>query len=548
MNLKLFLVHLLLVSGFLKCFSSDIIPKPNYVNTKEGFFRLSKNTQLVFTEEVSETIGIFQQSLSRDHGLSLGKLRMAPGRKGDRIIVYIDTGLLPALGEEGYTIDIDKSQIKVIGSSGKGAFYGLQSLRQLVMHASNTRSSDEGYDIPCLEIRDHPRFPWRGFMLDVSRHFFDAKVVMRLLDEMALLKLNVFHWHLTDDQGWRMPIGKYPKLISVGSRRDSSQTSVIRNENGEKVFTYDGKPHEGSYSIEEIREVISYAAKRHIKVVPEIDMPSHNQAAMAAYPWLSTTRKKSRVPTTFYGEPYHVNPAEINLADPNVVGFFKDVLDEVASVFPSDIIHIGGDEVWYDLWAQSGDIKAFMKKMGHETYADLQMWFSVEMSDYLEKKGKRAMAWNDILGGHLEAPDSSHIITVDMRPNRQSVISFWRGDARLMNHVAEQGYDIVNGHKDYTYFNQSYKAPSVEKSYKFDPVPPELSEKNRSRILGSSCHLWTELVPTEEKLYFQLFPRLATFAEVCWTNPSNKNFEEFCDNLPMLEKHWSKSGFNYYRE
>jgi len=361
------------------------------------------------------------------------------------------------------------------------------------------------------------------------------------------LKMNVFHWHLTDDQGWRLPIAKYPKLISVASNRDSSQTAVTEDTNGKKKFTYDGKPHSGYYSYQDIQEILQYAADRHITIIPEIDMPSHNQAAMAAYPWLSTTKKETRVPTVFFGEPYYQNPAEINIADPRVIQFFKDVLDETISLFPTEIIHIGGDEVWYDLWAESSDINTFMQENGFKSYADLQLWFSSQMSQYLAGKGKRMMAWNDVLGGHLEGGNAAHQVTVNIRPLKQTVIGFWKGDIHLINNAAKQGYDIVNGYNAFTYFNFDHSALSLAKAYDFDPIPIEITAENRDKIKGVACHLWTENVPDLTTLYYQLFPRIAASAEVGWTTKEQKNYDRFKMGLKNLQRHWDKVGIGYYK-
>lgn len=536
----------LILAGLSECFSVEIIPQPHRIVMKNGSFGLSDNTAMIYSTGLSAEAGLFQRQLSEEYSVAIESRDSGKTKKVNSIV--LDINPLLGTGEEGYTLIVEKGRIKITGASKRGVFYGLQTLRQLVSQSPLMKGQRRCYAIPCLEIRDSPRFGWRSFMLDVSRHFFDADVIIRLLDEMALLKMNVFHWHLTDDQGWRVPIAKYPKLISVASRRDSSQTAMVTNEKGEKVFSFDSRPHEGFYSYEDINRVLAYAAARHITVIPEIDMPSHNQAAMAAYPWLSTTGVKTSVPTVFYGEPYYRNPAEINIADSAVVNFFKNVLDEIITIFPSDVIHVGGDEVWYNLWAESADIKSFMKIKGFSSYADLQMWFSTEMSIYLAGKGKRMMAWNDVLGGHLDNPDSAHVVTVDFKPTNTSVIGFWRGNKGLVNKALQQGYDIVNGFNEFTYFNSGYKGLPLSKAYEFDPVPSDIAAELHGKILGTSCHLWTEHVPDEKTLYFQLFPRIAASAEVGWTAVAEKDFNRFSRSLQRFERRWDKVGIRYYTE
>lgn len=547
MGYKIILCVFYLVTFYCyECLSVEIIPKPNVIIQKSGSYEISDAATLVYHTRLSKEAEYFSEVLRNEFGISIKKRTINSGDRREAILIELDPVLISELGREGYTLIVDNEGVIVTGATENGVFYGLQSLRQLFQKELYASSKDiNTYNLPQIEIRDKPRFVWRSFMLDVSRHFFDTSVIKKLLDEMALLKMNVFHWHLTDDQGWRVPIAKYPKLISIASKRDSSQTSVRTNEEGEQVFMFDGKPHQGYYSREDILMIIRYAAERRIMVIPEIDMPSHNQAAMAAYPWLSTTQEESTVPTVFFGEPYHRNPVEIDISNPKVIQFFRDVLDEIIEMFPSDIIHIGGDEVWYDLWAESINIKEFMRENGFQTYADLQMWFSSEMSIYLASKGKRMMAWNDVLGGHLDKNDSSNCVTVDFRPVRETIIGFWRGDVQLIHEAAMQGYDIVNGTNSYTYFNFDYKTLPLEKAYMFDPVPVDMDSQNFNKILGIACHLWTEQIPNQERLYAHLFPRIAATAEVGWTEKSNQGFDEFKKRLETLQMHWYKTGLTY---
>lgn len=543
MNFKTMFSFALLLT-FICNVCAQIIPQPNYLVKKSGFFELSKQTSIIYPKKLANEVSIFQQILADEYNLALSSSNKEVELQTASIVIKHDPNIILTLGQEGYTLDVEDGQVRIVGGTEKGAFYGLQSLRQLVQSAST--SIDGKIYIPNVEIKDSPRLGWRSFMLDVSRHFFDIDVIKSLLDEMALLKMNVFHWHLTDDQGWRIPIAKYPDLIKVASKRDSSELTLQVNELGEKKITFDGVPHEGHYSYKDIKEIIEYASKRHITVVPEIDMPSHNQAAMAAYPWLSTTKKKIKVPTVFFGEPYYQNPAEINVADPRVINFFKEVLDEVIALFPSEVIHMGGDEVWYNLWAESIEIKDFMTKNGFKSYTDLQMWFSTQMSNYILSKGKRAMAWNDVLGGHLDESDPTYKININIRPNLKTIIGFWRGDVNLINMAAEKGYDVINSNNLFTYFNFDYNTISLRQSYDFNPVPSEINENNISKVIGLSCHLWTERIANVSQLHNYLFPRIAANAEVGWTEIKNKDFNRFENNLSSLKEHWDRVGITYF--
>ena len=463
------------------------------------------------------------------------------------VIFSIHPSLQKQIGLEGYILKITKDSIKITSATNAGIFYGTQTLRQLLKKSSDNSYVYFIYTIPCVEIIDQPRFKWRGFMLDVSRYFEGVDVIKRILDEIALLKMNIFSWHLTDDQGWRIPIKKYRNLITIGSKRDSSQISTQKDENGIEFYTYDGIPHEGYYSKEDIKDIITYAAARHIKVVPEIEMPSHNMAAMASYQWLGTENKEIKVPTAFGGYPYIINPYEINLADPKVIKFFKDVLKEVIVLFPSDIIHTGGDEVWVDIWEKSPKIKEFMRKKGFTSCADLQMWFTSIISEYLASKGKRMMGWNDITGDYTnkDLDPEDFRITINYKPAPNTIVNFWRGDLDLISKAVSKGYDIVNSNAPYTYLNYSYTKLPIEKAYSFDPVPEGLDTQYLDKILGLSCHLWGEWIPNETSLDYLLYPRIAAYAETGWTQNQNKDYKSFVNALLTLKKHWDKIGIKY---
>ena len=399
-------------------------------------------------------------------------------------------------------------------------------------------ANGDGVSIPECNIEDAPQLGWRSFMLDEGRSFKGMAVVKQLLDDMARLKMNVFHWHLTDDQGWRIEIRKYPLLTEVGARRDSTQVGWY------EYNTYDGKPHEGFYTQAQIKEIIEYAAARHITVVPEIEMPGHSAAAVAAYPWLSAAGKQIRVPCKF-GVQYNV----FNPADERVLGFLEDVLDEVMDLFPSKVIHIGGDEVRYDEWKNSGQVMDFIAENNLGSPAGLQVWFTNKIASYIESKGRRMMGWNDITGDQLhhfqnEAAESK----VGLSPD--AVVQFWSGKPELMLKSARHGNDIVNSFNEYTYLDYSteydpvqatynWKPISLEKAYSFSPVPDGFPEELKCKVIGAGCQMWGEWIPTVEKMNRQVYPRIAAYAEAFWSAPSQKDFARFQRSLLPFLTRWS---------
>lgn len=525
----------------------EIIPRPVSVREISGAFLLSSRTAITYKDDLSNEAKLLCEVLKKEFNVILNTNKEV---SSNIISLEIDPSLQKRVGLEGYELKVSRNNIKISGATNTGIFYGTQTLRQLLRRSSDDNVIYFKYLIPCIEIIDYPRFKWRGFMLDVSRYFHGVDVIKSLLDEMALLKMNIFHWHLTDDQGWRIPIDKYPKLITIASERDSSMITRKKNSKGEWIFTYDGVPHKGYYTKEEIKDIIKYASARHITIIPEIDMPSHNQAAMAAYPWLGTVKSRVKVPAAFGGEPYKINPSEINLANPRVIRFFKDILKEVIDLFPSEIIHTGGDEVWVSLWKESPEINEFMKKNGFRTYADLQMWFTSEISDYIESKGRRMMGWNDITGDHTnkELDSDDFQLTINKQPAPRTIIGFWRGDLDLLSKTASKGYDIVNSYSNYTYLNNSNTGLTLEKAYSFEPIPEGLDIQYHDKILGLTCHLWSEWVPNETILNYQVYPRLAAYAEVGWTQNKNKEFNNFLNALNLLKEHWDRICINYWKK
>ena len=439
---------------------------------------------------------------------------------------------------EGYKIKIDSHDICLSAASNTGMFYALQSLRQLAR-----KDKSESLTFPALEIADYPYFSWRGFMLDDARAFKGVEIVKNLLDEMSLMKMNVFQWHLTEDQGWRIEIKKYPLLTEIGGRRDSTQLDWYENDR------YDGTPLEGFYTQQQIKEIVEYAADRHITIVPEIEMPGHCSSAIASYPWLGCSGKQIRVPCDF-GVMYDV----FNVADTRVIQFLEDVLDEISTLFPSGIIHIGGDEVRYDQWNASAQIQEYMKQKKISSCAALQVDFTNDMARRIERKGKRMMGWNDITGDKLHHYQQGDV-EVKMDPlSDKALIQFWLGDDNLIQKAARRGHDIVNSFHEYTYLNYNHDritpgkeysfAPiPLQKAYSFSPIPKSLPESLQHRILGLSCQMWGEWIPSVKQMNKMIYPYWAAHAETGWLKPEKKDYDRFLNSMDYLTQRWIKKGY-----
>lgn len=504
-----------------------IIPMPADVVSSAGKFTITANTQIRYSSRTKNTATFLQNALSEDLGLTLA---LSKKKKGG-----IQLSLNPDIhGKEAYSLIIAHEGIRIAASTESGLFYAVQSLRQMLLFSRNSESQ---ITLDAAIIKDRPRFEWRAFMLDESRHFKGMEQVKKLLDQMALLKMNVFHWHLTDDQGWRIEIKKYPKLTAIGSQRNNTQ---IGGWNSEKRSN---QPHGGFYTQEQIKEIVAYAAERHITIIPEIEMPGHASAAIASYPWLGTSGLQIEVPVIF-GK----MPDSYNVTDPKVYSFLQDVLDETMKLFPSQIIHIGGDEVKYDQWKNSTRVQQFMKENDLGSPADLQIYFTNKISKYLDSKGKRMMGWNEILGHNVHEYQSSDDTEVKEKLALSSVIHFWKGDLALAKTALEKGYDIVNSLHSKTYLDYDYKSISLQAAYDFDPIPEGLEIRYHDQVLGTGAQMWGEWIPTVERMDYQVFPRLAAYAEVGWTQLEQKDFAHFESVLTKLKEYWKLKGITHAKE
>lgn len=517
---KMVLIGILVLIYPLQIKAVNIVPQPTFVSEKPGEYIIKNAISIDTRDKISFEKEYLNDLLKTEFLLNPSKTR-SPKDKGIRILINKNLG--SELGNEGYRLQVTETGILLEAPNPAGIFYSIQTLRQLLKKEDGIVKA--GY----IKIIDQPRFSWRSFMLDESRYFKGKTIVKKLLDEMAVLKMNTFHWHLTDDQGWRIEIKKYPELTKTGGRRDSTQTG------GWNSKKYDHQPHQGFYNQADIKEIVQYAAERHITIVPEIEMPGHATAAIASYPWLGVTKQPVKVSTKF-GVMYDI----FDVTDPRVMKFLQDILSEITTLFPFNVIHIGGDEVKYDQWAQSPAVKTFMKKNSLASPADLQIFFTNKMSNFLEKKNKRMLGWNDIMGAKL------HDYNLNTLPasgtlSKSAIVQFWKGNLEMIREATSNGYDIVNSYHELTYLDYD---TSLEKSYSFDPIPEGLDKKFHSRILGSGCQMWSEWIPTAVDMYPKIFPRLAAYAEIGWSQKENKNFNRFQNSLPYFFSRWDKEGIN----
>lgn len=486
-----------------------LIPQPADIQMQSGTLILSGSVDISYSSALNNEAALLSKYL---HESKL-TAKLCTDKPDAMIQLKLSQAFLPA-HKEGYILQISNQNIKIKSSSPAGIFYGIQTLRQLIRKYPDRQ-------LPQLTITDYPNFSWRAFMLDEARYFKGKEVVCRLLDQMAYLKMNTFHWHLTDDQGWRIEIKKFPKLTEIGSNRDSSEINHFESD------VFDSKPHSGYYTQKEIKEIIEYAHERHINIVPEIEMPGHASAAIASYPWLGTNNESIKVSGKF-GVHYNV----FNVANPKVLDALKNILTEVIELFPSPVIHIGGDEVKYNQWKASPLVQAYMQKHSLQTPAELQVHFTNGISNWLSDKGKRMMGWNEITGSKLHEYQSSTDTSVqNEKLAKNAIVHCWKGDYSLIKEAIENGYDIVNAYHEYTYLDYDYKKIPLEKAYHFHPVPEGLTSDQRNHVLGISCQMWGEFIPTIESMDKLLFPRIAAYAETGWSLEQNKNFQEFSEAL-----------------
>ncbi len=503
-SLLLWLIYILSVSAAAEI---QIIPQPLELQTLPGTYTLSASTQIFYDASIAGLDGYvlrFAEKLRVVTGLPLPTAPLTAGAATTDIIVFDSAGVSPEWGDEGYQLQVTSAGVHMIAQAPPGFFYAAQTLYQLLPVEVESKSAhpDMVWSLPGVLITDSPRFRWRGMHLDVCRHFFSVDFVKKYIDMLAMYKMNVFHWHLTDDQGWRIEIKKYPLLTDVGAWR--------------KGTLGDGIPHGGFYTQAEIREVVAYAAERAITIVPEIEMPGHSTAAIAAYPWLSCTGAAIPVQTNWgiFGDVFCPGKE-------TTFTFLEDVLSEVMELFPSPFIHVGGDECPKDRWRAHDLCQKRMQEEGLNSEAELQSYFTRRIEAFLRAHGRRLIGWDEILEGGI-APNAA--------------VMSWRGFEGGVA-AARSGHEVVMSPTSHCYFDY-YQAQQgepkaiggyvpIEQVYSLEPVPSALTPDESRFILGAQANLWTEYIATERHAEYMLFPRLCALSEVAWTQVSLRDYEDF---------------------
>lgn len=484
----------------------NIIPKPVKVTPSAGSFEVNQSVQLVADSKSKNAANLLRSRLN-SVGLELKG-------SGNKVRLRVDESLND-LGKEGYRLSVKPDEIEIVGGGPAGAFYGVQTLLQLMPTSVFGKGAVRSLSVPGVQVEDKPRFRWRGGHLDVSRHFMPKPDVKKFIDLLAMHKMNVFHWHLTDDQGWRIEIKQYPKLTSVGAWR--KDTMLVYSNPG----VYSGKPHGGFYTQEDVKEIVKYASDRAITIVPEIEMPGHAQAAIAAYPELGNSKEPLEVFTK-----WGVNENVFNVKD-STIQFLKNVLDEVMVLFPGDFVHIGGDECPKVQWKSDPETQAKMKSLGLKDEHELQSWFIKQMDQHIASKGKRLIGWSEILEGGL-APGAALMV--------------WLGDDGAMQAVSS-GHDVVmsqnsNTYLDYYQTRYTAKEPHaiggflpLNKVYGYDPILPQMTAEHEKHVLGPQFQVWTEYIPDFKRVEYMAFPRACALSEVAWSPKASRNFDDFVSRL-----------------
>jgi hexosaminidase len=510
----------------------SIIPQPVSMEVRDGYFQIGPDTRIVAENEATAEASKLIDALAPAMGFKLSLDDSSQRRRGS-ISLRLDEDL-SELGDEGYSLRVTPRRISIRAKEPAGLFYGIQTLRQLLPEQVFSKTKVEGVEwkVPCVRIADYPRFKWRGLLVDPARHFIPKQDLLRFIDIMALHKFNSLQIHLTDDQGWRIEIKRYPKLTDVGALMDF--TTMRRGQGAES--TGDKRPG-GFYSQDDIRQIVKYATERYVKILPEIEMPAHTGAAIVSYPEIG-----------LYPEKLNALPIEkrwfanerVLAPRPKTVEFMQNVLTEVMELFPSKYIHIGGDEANIEHWKNSEEMQALKKELGLKDEAELHSWFIKQMDSFLTSHDRRLVGWDEILQGGL-APGAT--------------VMSWRGQQGGIT-AANAGHDVIMAPTSHTYFDY-YQGPAegepkaiggnlpVEKVYGFEPIPQGIAAEKVRHVLGVQGQLWGEFISTEEHREYMTYPRAAALAEVGWSPEGTKNYENFIARLKCHLKRLDAAGVNY---
>jgi hexosaminidase len=528
---------LLFVLFFKTTFSQEvsIIPQPTKLVVSNGRFSISSKTQIVLAGSgLEKSANFLNDFLQKFYGLKLNIV--SKGDFKNNIVLNYFKMDYPIAG--AYKLNVNKDGVLLDGDNATGTFYGIQSLIQLLPTEKTKILS-----VPFVDIEDKPRFAYRGMMLDVGRHFFPTSYIKKYIDFIAMHKLNTFQWHLTEDQGWRIEIKKYPKLTSVGGHR-----------NGTIVGRFPGKSNDGIreggfYTQEEIKDVVKYASDRYVTIIPEIEMPGHASAAIAAYPQLScfpdsSTKHSSKTPWAGPINGKQVQQTwgvfeDVFAPTEYTFNFIQDVLDEVLQLFPSKFIHIGGDECPKTAWKKSAYCQQLIKDNNLKDEHGLQSYFIQRMEKYLNGKGRQIIGWDEILEGGL-APNAA--------------VMSWRGETGGIE-AAKQKHKVIMTPTTYVYFDYSQTKHedsvtiggylTLKMVYDYEPIPKQLSKEDEKYVIGAQANLWTEYISNSSKLEYMLFPRLTALSEVLWSSKENKNWGNFQKKLSTQFKRYDFWNWNY---
>ncbi len=525
-----------IVHGQERVSAIKIVPEPVNIQEKQGVFPLTSNVKIVNfsgSKEVGETAKLFSEQIALSTGINL-KIVPVDGSENQTIKLMLNKKENQTIGKEGYTLSVTKSKIVITANKPAGIFYGLQTLTQLLPPevSGKAKVNRLRWTVPCVEIKDYPRFGWRGLMLDVSRHFFSKEFVKRYIDQMSKYKLNTFHWHLTDNQGWRIEIKGLPELTTIGAWRVPRTGKFCTFESpapGEKAT--DG----GYYTQEDIKEVVLYAQKRFVNIVPEVDVPGHSKAFIVSYPDASCTGLQYSVNAGFMQD-----NDDLVLCAGNEDNFKKleIIFSQIASLFPGKYIHVGGDEAWKDFWKKCPKCQQRMKDEGLKNEGELQSYFIKRIEKILLSKGKTLVGWDEILEGGL-APSA--------------VVMSWRGSAGGIE-AAQKGHEAVMSPNDFCYFNQPQGELAIErvyaggsligvsKAYECEPVPEGVDAKY---ILGGQANLWSEFVASPRIAEYMTWPRALALSEVFWSPKAKRNWNDFAVRMEMQFPRFEKEGVNY---
>jgi hexosaminidase len=506
----------------------SLVPAPAKIQINTGNFVIDANTQIVLTpdnQEMRQAVDILSRLFRTAAGFRL-TVSDKPAT-GNAITCKLVSTIANA---EGYRLSVKKIGISIEAKTPAGVFYAIQTVRQLLpFQIERNYLSNTQWTVPCVEIEDEPRFVHRGLMLDVCRHFMPKEAVMRFIDMLAYHKMNRFHWHLTEDQGWRIEIKKYPKLTQVGAYRSSS---LIGKPSRNKQW--DNTPHGGFYTQEEIKQVVAYAAKNFVTIIPEVEMPGHATAALASYPELSCSGGPFEVERNWGVFPDIYCPKE------STFEFLENVLSEVMPLFPSEYIHIGGDEAPKTRWKNCAHCQALMKKEGLKDEHELQSYFIKRIEKFVESKGKHIIGWDEILEGGI-APNAT--------------ILSWRGEDGGIE-AAKQHHNVIMAPNSYCYLDYYQADPKTQplaiggfvplwKTYSYDPLPKALTADEHKYILGVQGNIWTEYIPDFNHVEYMAYPRGAAIAETGWSPAARKNYPDFKNRMINLFKRYDGMGWNY---